>query len=326
MNATKSFSDRGTAIETPTPAREGGCIASGAQRSFARLQHIYLVPTFSCQLKCQSCYAAKQANHFDGYLSWPSFLRVLDFFGPSLRSVALIGGEPTQWKFIREAILFLQNKGKAVTLFSNGLDYIGVHPNRIIVNGTTLSAGDMCSVVSRNLARYRQHSVDIRLRFNIGEDWSERDTEIALTIVRRFSASVSISARYPVPRTNTLGSIIFGFARAAMGSGACVRISRCAPRCIFTNGQYQYLAQQCGLKSTCPLPSASVVVLPDGWSIQPCVEIPSPFTLADLRKRSARALFRTSVEAIRANGANRCICCDHFEARQCGGGCLAYLA
>lgn len=300
-------------------------MASGNQRSLARLRHIYVVPTFSCQLKCHSCYAAKQADHFNGYLSWPSFLRVFDFFGPSLRSVALVGGEPTQWKFIREAILFLQNKGKAVTLFSNGLDYVGVYPNRIIVNGTALIAGDRCSLVSRNLARYRQQSVDIRIRFNVGEDWSERDTERALTAVRRYSASVSISARYPVPRTNTVGSVIFGFARAAVGAGACVSISRCAPRCIFTNEQYHYLARQCGLKSTCPLPSASVVVLPDGWSIQPCVEIPSPYTLADLRTRSARALFRGLVEAIRVNGANKCKDCDHYEARQCGGGCLAYL-
>lgn len=314
----------GRAIEWTTPEGDAGCVSTSVQRSLASCRHIYLVPTFSCQLDCRSCYAAKQVNDFNGYLSWRSFLRVIDFFGPSLHSVALIGGEPTQWKFIREAILFLQNKGKTVTLFSNGVDYIGVHPNRIVVNGTPLTDREMYPVVVRNIEKYRQHSVKIRLRFNVGDDWSERDTQIAIKAVRLLSASVSISGRYPVKKTKELGTKIAAMAWATMDAGAPVKISRCLPRCIFTTEQYQLLSKSCGLKSSCPLPAASVVILPDGWSIQPCVEIPSSCTLDDLRGASTRALFKESVDAIRASGAKACEGCGHLDAHKCNGGCLAY--
>ncbi len=288
------------------------------------MRHVYIVPTFACQFSCKSCYGNKYIGQFPGYLSWKNFLNIYSLFGKRAGSFVIAGGEPATWKFLREAIIFLRNQGKQVTVFTNGINYIDVPPDFLMLNGSTLLNRATRADVADNIEQYIRRSVGIKLRFNVDEAWSADDTDVALTYGKTFSVPVSLSLRYPIDKNKLLGTSTYKLAQVLRGAGLRVRMSRCAPPCIFSEAQHDYLVRHCGLKGKCPLPSDTVVVLPDGKSIQPCVELESRFNIRDLESKSPSKLFGDYVARVKAYVPQLCKDCDHFQ-RDCSSGCLAYI-
>ena len=124
---------------------------------------LYIVPTYKCNLACNQCYSKKYLPEFETYLSWTNFINIFEMFRSNAKSFIFIGGEPSLWKFINESILFLKNKNKRVSIFTNGTILLRVMPDNLIVNGTNLLNRVERDRILYNLAIYKENGINIKL-------------------------------------------------------------------------------------------------------------------------------------------------------------------
>ena len=115
---------------------------------------IYIVPTYNCNLECRKCYSKKYQKEFPNYLSWTKFVDISIFFRIQYNNFAFIGGEPTKWKFINESILFLHNKNKYVSIFTNGIIPLKIIPDSLIINGNNIFNPNLRGDIISNLSFY----------------------------------------------------------------------------------------------------------------------------------------------------------------------------
>ena len=282
---------------------------------------LYIVPTYQCNLACSQCYSKKYLPEYPAYLSWSNFISVYNMFDAYVRSFLFIGGEPSMWKFINESILFLHNKNKRVGVFSNGTIVLGVMPDNMIINGTNLLSKTERSRILRNLAIYRGNGVNIKLRFNIDSTMKGQTDEI-ITIAKQYAKSVSLSILYPSLLNRQLGTTLYCLADKLLSNSITTEISRATPLCIFSEEQRRYLKAKCFLRGKCNLPTDSVLVNPDGQTIQPCVELAIKRHIGELYKSSPKSLFMRAINEIRDGAPLRCISCNLVD--ECNGGCLGY--
>lgn len=288
------------------------------------MSQIYIVPTYECNLSCKNCYSKKYLLQFPDYLSWEGFIGIYEFFKRQTNSISFIGGEPTKWKFINEAILFLRNKNKKVTLFSNGSIIPSVMPDNLILNGNNLFDSDLGSNILANLEIYKNNNVKIRLRFNIDELFTDNRIKEAIKFTKQYANSVSLSILFPTNYDKKIGQSVFNLSSGIIAESISVKISRATPLCLFTEEQRKYLKDKCKLKGQCSLPSDSIVVHPDGNMIQPCIELPKIKHLNDLRTLSPKDLFSKEIKRLRNIENKICNGCEFFKSKECCGGCLAY--
>jgi MoaA/NifB/PqqE/SkfB family radical SAM enzyme len=281
----------------------------------------YIAPTYRCNLKCENCYSAKYAQEFSGDLGWCTFIDICKFLYTRYTSFCFIGGEPTQWKFINEAILVLRNKHKRVSVFTNGISALRVSPSSVMINTNQLFDGTEQSSVLRNINNYRSNS-KVVLRFNVGNDFRNDNIAYAVSLARKYADSVSISFLFPDKPSLFIGDTIFKLASQMSSHDVKVRIARATPLCIFDDKQMEFLIQRCRLKGQCGLPSSSVFIHPDGKTIQPCPELNIRATLNDLG--SSKTLFYKDIEQRKQHRTPFCLNCKYFKCGQCCGGCLAY--
>lgn len=261
---------------------------------------------------------------FPGYLAWGNFIEIYNKFKVQTDKVLFIGGEATRWKFINEAILFLKNKNKKISLFSNGIEIINAVPDNVIINGTNLFNTEHKSTILKNISLYKEKNVKIVLRFNISEHFDGYVQE-AIKVTKEYADSVSISILYPVKNNNkSVGELVYRISEELISNLIKVKISRATPLCLFTTEQRAYLEEKCSLKGKCALPTRTIVVNPDGKSIQPCVELPIIKDICYFPKSSAKIIFKNEIDCINNKTREDCINCDLFENQKCCGGCLAY--
>lgn len=284
---------------------------------------IYIVPTYKCNLKCKNCYSRKYLGEFPDHLSWAKFIEIFTFFKDKYHNFAFIGGEPTKWKFINESILFLNNKNKYVSIFTNGTLSLNAMPNNLILNGNNLFNPKLKDKIIKNLLRYKENNVKIRLRFNIDEDFSKDNSQEAVSLSVEYANSVSLSLLYPIIYSKHLGDIIFNLSNELISESIPVKISRGTPLCLFNTMQRKYLIENCKLKGKCALPTNSLVINPDGQTIQPCVELQLRRDISKLLTSSPKILFSQEIKNIKSNRRPRCSDC-HFFSDECWGGCLSY--
>ena len=285
---------------------------------------IYIVPTYNCNLECKKCYSKKYLEDFPNYLSWAKFINIINFFGSKCNNYAFIGGEPTKWKFINESILFLNNKGRYVSVFTNGTIRLNVSPNNLIINANNLLNPKLKDNIIRNLAFYKKTKAKIRLRFNIDEKFGKEYIHEAISLSKQFADSVSISILYPIDNGEDCGKIIFDLATKLYSESIPVKISRATPFCLFNQEQRDFLISKCKLKGKCSLPTNSLVINPDGQTIQPCVELHIKHDLSDLLKIRPEKIFAEDLNRIKSNRDFKCNNCIFFSKDECFGGCLAY--
>lgn len=286
---------------------------------------IYIVPTYDCNLNCDNCYSKKYLGDFPDYLSWKNFIKLFNLFRDKYKNFAFIGGEPTRWKFINESILFLNNKNKNVSIFTNGTVPLKVIPNNLIINGGNIFNSKLKNVIIENLSFYKENKTNIRLRFNIDENFDESRIKEAVVLSSLYAKSVSLSMLYPIKYSKQLGKIIFDFSTQLVSESIPVKISRATPFCLFSQEQRAFLIENCKLKGTCSLPTNSLVVNPDGQTIQPCVELKMKHNISELSKTSPINLFREEINNIKSNRKAECSDCHFLTNGECLGGCLSYI-
>ena len=285
---------------------------------------IYIVPTYNCNLECKKCYSKKYLEDFPNYLSWAKFINIFNFLGSRYNNFAFIGGEPTKWKFINESILFLHNKNKYVNIFTNGTIPLKVIPNNLIINGNNIFNPKLKDNIIWNLSFYKKNRAKIRLRFNIDEEFGKEYIHEAISLSKQFADSVSISILYPIDNGKDYGEIIFDLATKLHSESIPVKISRATPFCLFNQEQRDFLISNCKLKGKCSLPTNSLVINPDGQTIQPCVELHLKHDISDLLKTQPKKIFVEDLNRIKSNRDFKCNTCTYFSNGECFGGCLSY--
>lgn len=284
---------------------------------------LYVVPTYNCNLECNKCYSKKYLNDFQDDLSWKDFIKTVQYFKGKYDNYAFIGGEPATWKFINEAILYLKNKRKKVSVFTNGTIQINVVPNNIILNGNNLFNTEINDEIINNLRYYKKNNGKITLRFNINELFSDTDIMSAVSLSKKYSDSVSLSILYPITMWKGLGGKIYNFSKELFSNSIPVKISRATPFCLFDNDQREFLIENCKLKGKCSLPTNSVVINPDGRTIQPCVELDIRRDITELKNSSPIKVFSEDIKTLIADKSSQCPECTIFSTK-CWGGCLSY--
>jgi len=282
---------------------------------------LYIVPTYECNLACTQCYSKKYLPEYPAYLSWTNFINIYDMFKVNAKSFLFIGGEPSLWKFINESILFLQNKNKKVSVFSNGTILLGVMPDDLIINGTNLLRETERNRILSSLAIYRANGVNIKLRFNIDSTMKNQVGEI-IKVAKQYAKSVSLSILYPSTLDKQLGETVYCLAHSLASNSIKTEISRATPLCIFSDKERLYLQTNCFLKGMCKLPTNSFLVNPDGQTVQPCVELGIKRHIDELKTSSPKRLFMKSINEIRNNVGLQCFNCN--LTGECSGGCLGY--
>lgn len=286
---------------------------------------IYIIPTYSCNLKCKKCYSEKYLEDFPDYLSWAKFIDIFKLLGIKYNNFAFIGGEPTKWKFINESILFLHNKNKHVSIFTNGIIPLQVAPDNLIINGNNIFDSKLKDTIIRNILYYKSNKTKIRLRFNIGDDFSDKCVDKAVSLSKHFADSVSLSILYPIDNSDTSGNKIYDLSNKLYHESIPVTISRATPLCLFNQEQRDFLKTHCKLKGKCSLPTNSLVINPDGETIQPCVELKLQHHITDLSKIQPKIIFHDELNKLKINHNSKCNICDFFLNDECWGGCISYL-
>ena len=208
-------------------------------------------------------------------------------FRSDVKSFIFICGEPSIWKFINESILFLKNKNKRVSIFTNGTIVLRVMPDNLIVNGTNLLNKAERNQILNSLAIYKENGINIKLRFNIDSSVENKVEEIT-KVAKQYAKSVSLSILYPSKLDKKLGTTVYCLADHLLSNSIKTEISRATPLCIFSEEERIYLKANCSLKGKCTLPTESFLVNPDGHTIQPCVELGIKRHIDELKKGSPK--------------------------------------
>ena len=285
---------------------------------------IYIVPTYECNLSCTGCYSKKNKMDFDDYLSWENFIKIFNKYKDECTKFAFIGGEPAKWKFINEAVLYLKNKRKKVIIFTNGTIPIYTKPTNVIVNGTNLFNSAIRNTIIEQIKSYKNQRVKTTLRFNVNDHFTDKMIKEAVEISKEYANSVSVSILFPAEFTKNLGDLVYSLCNQIALTGTKVRISRATPLCIFSSEQKIYLETSCKLSGQCSLPNNSIVIQPDGETIQPCVELNIYKNLNELTSCSPKELFFKEINILKSKENPTCSGCELFKTKQCCGGCLSY--
>ena len=275
-------------------------------------------------MSCNKCYSQKYVDKFPNYLSWDKFINIYKFFALKYKNFSFIGGEPTKWKFINESILFLHNKKKFVSIFTNGTIPLNVIPNNLIINGNNIFNLEFRKKIILNLSFYKKKRVKIRIRFNIDNSFRKEKIHKVVNLSKQFADSVSISILYPIENGIDYGKIIFELSTKLYLESIPTVISRATPFCLFTQKQRDFLQLNCKLKGRCSLPTDSLVINPDGQTIQPCIELCMNHNISELLKNKPKKVFAKDLIKIKSNRALKCNTCKFSLNGECWGGCLYY--
>ncbi len=285
---------------------------------------IYIIPTYECGLNCKSCYSQKYKEIYSECLTWEMFISIYNRFEGKLNRVAFIGGEAIKWKFINEAILFLSNKGIKVSVFTNGMDISRTMPDHVIINANNLLTEFHSDLMINSIEQYKVNRVKVTLRFNIDKSF-EKYIGNAIVVSKKYADFVSLSPLFPVKYSEKkVGSNLFMLAQGLIDNKITSRVSRAVPLCIFTENQRIYLEKNCNMRGVCSLPTNSIVVNPDGVSVQPCVELSIIKKLDSLINKSIKEEYRCEIQTLKNEISCECAECAFYKGRKCFGGCLAY--
>ena len=285
---------------------------------------IYIVPTYNCNINCRKCYSEKYIEDYPNYLAWNKFIAIFKYFQANCRVFSFIGGEPAKWKFINESILYLKNKNKFVNIFTNGIIPLNVMPTNIIVNGNNIFSLKWEQKIIQNLSYYKKNGVKLRLRFNIDDTYNKGKICNAVKLSKQFADSVSVSILYPIEKGIDYGKKIYNLSVGLHSNNIPIVISRAIPFCLFDQKQLNFLLLNFRLKGICPLPTNSLVINPNGNSIQPCVELNIKQNISKIIGNKITSVFAKKLIKVKNKQIIKCNSCVYFLNSKCLGGCLSY--
>jgi len=287
-------------------------------------RNICLVPTYSCNANCPFCYAKKFQKKFRKEMDWQTFKKVI---GLSIKEgkneVSFLGGEPTIWLYINQAVSFLRERNIQISFFTNGITYSKVAPDCVLINIYNFFNSITRESIKKTIYFYKSQGVEIGLRYNLTLEASLKEDKSFLRFATPLADYISISPAIPYLPSRSLGNRIFKLVQDFHKCGKSVKIARAIPICLFNAEQFRYLRKESLLHTEC-YSKKNVVINPDGKTVFPCVNI-SAFS-KDLFKDNLKKINADYKKFFRYLGKiypfPECQECEYALDNRCQAGCL----
>ncbi len=275
---------------------------------------VHFVPTYRCTMNCSYCYAAGLRERFRADLSMQQYRLLLDYLlAHGLQGISFLGGEPTLWAPLADAVELARQVGLECAVFSNGA-HVGAVPHLVVLNLTRCLQGGISTAEAETIDWYRRQQVQISFRLNLAAADSTRyRTEIA-DLAGSLNADIQLGALNGTPHATDYGRKFFDWCRFLVDHSLPVRITRPLARCLFTEEQHRYLTSHVETMACCDFTSSIPVINPDGKTVFPCNSLPVPLPLTYLHAK------RSDFEELHPLYP----CRPEFMPRECRG-CPSYL-
>jgi MoaA/NifB/PqqE/SkfB family radical SAM enzyme len=287
-------------------------------------KNICLIPTYSCNANCPFCYAKEFKKKFRKEMDWQMFKKVVDIClnHGKRNEVSFLGGEPTVWRHINQAVSYLKERNVQVNFFTNGINCSAVAPDCVLINIYNSFNNKIRNKIKKSILLYKRQGVEVGLRYNLASG-SSTDDERFINFAVPLADYVSISPAIPYSPSEELGSRIFKLVHNFHAQKRIVKISRAIPICLFNSQKFRYLREKCSLRTEC-YSEKNIVINPDGKTIFPCVNIPI-FSL-NLFKDGLPKINRVCKKFFKSLSLIRpfpqCQKCQHAADNKCQAGCL----
>lgn len=284
------------------------------------IQSVHIVPSYKCNLNCDYCYAKKYITEY-GDLSWDDFLDYTKLLlRNNIQSVNFIGGEPTIWPYIDQAIKLLQSMGIYVGVLTNAILHTNVLPYFVTVNGNNI-IDTLEDKIVQNLKWYKKNGVKITLRFNLSKEDSDELLQHRLGLIQNYADFVSIAPIVPYKLERALGKKIVEFVKYAEKIKKPIKISRAVPICLFTSEEYKYLQKKASVYSICNPGEKQIIFNPDKTFL-PCVDLNQKIDLSKDFSKIENELDEIVFNLRKVYAHSQCIGCKYFKIK-CQGGCFS---
>jgi organic radical activating enzyme len=294
---------------------------------------ILVAVSYRCNASCTYCYANKTQAVFDKDMSLADFIKIVNLLKKNGGdSLGIIGGEPTIWKFLGEAILYCKIKGIKTTVFTNGLRKIPAIPDYVYLNISQFFTSSR-NQFKKVLEFYRKKNIRIVFRYNFNEEnLSAEELKDVITLAKENSnvlERIDLVPISPYKIEKKLGEKTYETARIILQNGIGVKLANPIPPCVFSDEQRIFLRKNCGYYSRCNLGTLPLVN-PDGKTVQICSKIASFKKLRDFEGRfpaNSKEVFKKRISIIEARENlpfKKCEECDFLKKGDCVGGCLAF--
>jgi len=258
-------------------------------------------------------------------MPWGVFKKVIDYCTrDKIDEISFLGGEPTAWAHINNAVTYLQEKDVQVSFFTNGITRSESPPDCALINVTNNLNDNTRKQIEKTVCFYKTHGTEVTLRYNLVLSTKVSEDDRFLKFSASLSDHVSITPAIPYMPSRALGNRIFRLIRKFHKNDINVKISRAIPVCLYNFTQYDYLRQNCLMAKKC-YSEKNIVINPDGETLFPCVNI------ANYEKK----LFKESLRKINNDYKlffqylsnvfpfDKCGKCKHAFSGDCQAGCLA---
>jgi MoaA/NifB/PqqE/SkfB family radical SAM enzyme len=287
-------------------------------------RNICLIPTYVCNANCPFCYARELQKRFKKDMDWKTFIKIVETcIKAEKNEVSFLGGEPTIWPHIDQAVSFLKERGIQVSFFTNGITYSKVAPNCVLINIYNFFNSTIRKSIKKTIYYYKSQGVEIGLRYNLVSSSATKEDESFIKFAMSLGDYISISPAIPYVLSRSLGNRIFKLVQSFRKKGRTVKIARAIPVCLFNAEQFRYLRKECSLRVGC-YSEKNVVINPNGRTVFPCVNIPM-FT-KDLFKEDLKRINADFKKFFKCLGEifpfSQCQNCEYALDNRCQAGCL----
>ncbi len=294
---------------------------------------ILIATSYKCNVNCKYCYAKKSKKVFGEEMSLENFIKVVNLhYRNGGKSIGIIGGEPTLWKFLGEAILYCKLKGIKTTVFTNGVKKIPVAPDFIYLNVSQFFSSKR-DKFEKILGFYQKKGVKIILRYNFDQqNFSFSKLEDVIKLSKQggnINNRIDLVPIAPYKIEKKLGTVVYKAVLTILKNDIEVKLANPLPPCIFSQKERGFLKKNSGYYTRCNL-GILPLVNPDGKTVQICSKINSFKSLElflDKFPANSRSVFKEA-RSLLENKNNlpfkKCSSCIFFKKRECFGGCLAF--
>jgi MoaA/NifB/PqqE/SkfB family radical SAM enzyme len=240
--------------------------------------------------------------------------------------VNILGGEPSVWKGIDQAIIYCREKGINTTVLTNGIEPLRVFPSKVVINVKNIFYNDKKERVLKTIEFYSQNKTNLCFRYNVEtEDKRSMFSQVG-RLAKRHNASVVFAPVKGYAIERQIGKKLFDFANEILFYKDSVVLDNPVALCVFSVFERSFLKRNCGLYGTCN-PGVNILFHPDGETIQPCSALHITKNINNIGKKMNQGLliFKEEVQNKKLEVAkkNGCLECDFFISKECQGGCVA---
>ncbi|GEM_PF-1945980 len=290
---------------------------------------LMIAPSYRCNANCQYCYTKGYISKFKKDMDLLTFIGLVEAHQKHENlNLSIIGGEPTIWKHINNALLYCRLRKVKATVFSNGLEKLRIMPSRMYLNSSQYFEKNRREKFIESLEFYSKKKVKTVLRYNVEGNCSDDKLDELIALAVEYEAGIHLALVVPYTIDKALGKRIFEMLQKVVAAGIVCRSANPIPPCMFDAVQLEWMRKNVGYYSACDLGSIPLIN-PDGKTVQPCSKM---FLFKEMKKdglskNEIKLMYQKEMETIKNKlPMEKCYQCEHFINEECFGGCMASRA